>query len=182
MTLFTRLFLADWFVHGIGGALYEDITDSILENYYRVKGLSFGVATATATLPLANCADRVRETVAELKQQLRSLKYNPEKFIEPSLHNREALKSLIASKVKLVQIASDRSLSAQAKKSAWKATADVNEKLLEYTKDFCQNLERKIKLAESKQQSEQLLNYREFFFGLFPEKTLRDISDSIVPY
>lgn len=51
LTLFTRLYLADLFVHGIGAGNYEYITDHLIRDYYRISRLSFGIATATMTLP-----------------------------------------------------------------------------------------------------------------------------------
>jgi len=36
LTLFARLFLGDLFVHGVGGSLYEYITDDIIESYYGI--------------------------------------------------------------------------------------------------------------------------------------------------
>ena len=33
-TLFARLFLADLFIHGIGGAKYDELTDAILRRFY----------------------------------------------------------------------------------------------------------------------------------------------------
>lgn len=51
LTLFTRLYLADLFVHGIGAGNYEYITDYLIKDYYRISKMDFGVATATMTLP-----------------------------------------------------------------------------------------------------------------------------------
>ena len=51
LTLFARLYLADLFVHGIG-------TDYIIKNLYNIKNTSFGIATATMTLPVStNCRE-----------------------------------------------------------------------------------------------------------------------------
>ena len=33
-TMFARLFLADLFIHGIGGGIYDELTDRIIERYY----------------------------------------------------------------------------------------------------------------------------------------------------
>lgn len=50
LTLFTRLYLADLFVHGTGAGNYEYITDYLIRNYYRTSKLNFGIATATMAL------------------------------------------------------------------------------------------------------------------------------------
>jgi len=50
LTLFARLYLADLFVHGTGAGNYEYITDHLIEGYYKISNVNFGIATATMTL------------------------------------------------------------------------------------------------------------------------------------
>jgi hypothetical protein len=51
LTLFVRMYLTDWFVHGIGAGNYEYITDHLISHYYKIPGLNYGIATATMILP-----------------------------------------------------------------------------------------------------------------------------------
>jgi hypothetical protein len=175
LTLFVRLFLADWFVHGVGGAMYENITDKIIEDYYRIEKLRFAVATATVTLPLCDCAQTTGETSDELKQRLRDFKYNPEKFIEDSLMQTEPVKSLLDEKKKLIETTRSRALTIQEKKSAWQAISAVNKTLFQFTGNALQNLNEKIKLLDSHCLAQQVLNHRQYFFGLLPKEILRDM-------
>jgi len=176
LTLFVRLFLGDWFVHGVGGTLYEYITDYILENYYEIKGLNFGVATATAVLPLFSGTKSTQEGLTELKQRRRDLKYNPERFVDESLRREEPVKSLIANRDKLIRTANDRNLSAEEKKTAWNSISEVNEKLLKYAESSLRKLDERIKLSKDTESSQHVRDCREYFFGLFPEEILRNIS------
>ncbi len=172
LTLFVRLFLADWFVHGVGGARYEYVSDYVLRNYYGIKGLGFGVATATATLPLSGRADGSGEKLAELKQQQRYLRHNPERFIEAALRNREPVKSLIEYKAGLVRKAKDRNLPAEARKSAWGSISQVNEELVRFAEGAVRGLDETVKQLEKQSLSNEVRDYREFFFGLFPREEL----------
>ena len=52
-TLFARLFLGDLFMHGIGGAKYDQVTDSLVERFFGVKPPGFMTLTATLRLPVA---------------------------------------------------------------------------------------------------------------------------------
>jgi hypothetical protein len=51
-TLFARLVLGDHFVHGIGGAKYDQLTDAICERFFGLAPPAFITATATVRLPL----------------------------------------------------------------------------------------------------------------------------------
>jgi hypothetical protein len=54
LTLFTRLYLADLFIHGAGAVNYEYITDSLIRDFYKKPDVNFGIATATMALPQDN--------------------------------------------------------------------------------------------------------------------------------
>jgi hypothetical protein len=179
LTLFARLYLADLFVHGIGGACYEHVTDHILQYYYRIERTRFAVATATAHLPLSDRAGIAPQTISQLKQKIRNVKYSPEKFIQAALHRQEPVKSLIKTKNKLIETTKNRSLPTDTKKLAWGSISQVNKELSKYTEASHRNLKESLKSAEYKQKSSRVLNYREYFFGLFPEEMLRELKDGI---
>jgi len=65
LTLFVRLFLADWFVHGVGGGRYEYIADRIIEEYFGIDGLGFGIATMSVTLGESGGGDNLIESNLE---------------------------------------------------------------------------------------------------------------------
>jgi hypothetical protein len=151
----------------------------MIDHYYQIKGLSFGIATATATLPLSGCNHSVPEKLAEIRQQRRYLKHNPERFIEPHLFETEPVQSLIETKRKLVQTTKNRSLAADGRKSAWSSIAKINNKLLKFAGSALGKLDKSIESAENQRLSRQVSGYREFFFGLFPEENLRKIAESL---
>jgi len=179
LTLFARLYLADLFVHGIGGARYEHVTDYILRHYYQIEPASFAVATATARLPLSDRAGTALETITQLKQKIRNVKYSPEKFIQASLQRQEPVKSLITTKNRLIETSKNRRLQSDTRKLAWRSISQVNKELSKYTEASHHNLEKSLKSVEYKQKSSRVLNYREYFFGLFPKKMLRELINGI---
>ena len=51
-TLYCRLFLGEYFLHGIGGGKYDEVTDALAQAFYGVEPPAYGVLTATLLLPL----------------------------------------------------------------------------------------------------------------------------------
>ncbi len=49
-TLFMRLFVADIFVHGIGGARYDEVTDRIIKRFFGVEPPAYAVISATLAI------------------------------------------------------------------------------------------------------------------------------------
>ncbi len=46
-TFFCRMYLCDFFIHGIGGSAYEEVNDLFIEKVLGIKPPAFGTATAT---------------------------------------------------------------------------------------------------------------------------------------
>lgn len=79
-TWYTRAILCDRFIHGIGGAHYDRLTDEIVRRYWGVELPPFTTATATVRLPVASAAPTAKQ-LGELSQRLRRLEYHPEEFL-----------------------------------------------------------------------------------------------------
>jgi len=179
LTLFARLFLADWFVHGLGGAGYEHITDHLIADYYGIKDLTFGIVTANLNLHLPDESCSSPQSAHQLRNELRHLKYNPEKFVPADLREKEPAKSMIAEKLRLVSNTKDRSIPARLRRSAWRSITEINEKLLNLAGSRRAQLEKRLAAAERLEKSTQIANHRGYFFGLFPETKLRQIVDTL---
>jgi hypothetical protein len=76
-TLFARLFLADLFIHGIGGAKYDAMTDRICERFFGFKAPSFLTVSATMYLPLG-------DPFAVSENALRDINHKPDIQSRPS--------------------------------------------------------------------------------------------------
>ena len=85
-TLFLRVFVAEGFVHGIGGGLYDRLTDRLIERFLGVEAPSYAIATATLRLPYAE--DLVRELTSQAQERQRlanhmhDMRSRPELFLD----------------------------------------------------------------------------------------------------
>jgi hypothetical protein len=74
LTIFLRLLVADQFVHGIGGARYDQVADRIIASHFNLAPPSFSVTTATMFYPGAT--DRERVCMPCLLQQEHRLEHS----------------------------------------------------------------------------------------------------------
>ena len=79
-TLFARLCLADLFVHGIGGAKYDEMTDRILLQFYGIEPPPFVTASGTLLLPFARPFPVTPGSLALRHHHQRDRRDNPERF------------------------------------------------------------------------------------------------------
>lgn len=59
LTLFLRLFVADQFIHGIGGGRYDQVTDRLIHSHFGIEPPAFCVTTVTLYFPGAQGQKRV---------------------------------------------------------------------------------------------------------------------------
>ena len=105
-TLYARLFLADLFIHGIGGGKYDELTDELIRRFYGFEPPEFLVLSATRLLPLPTAPVRLDDH-RRLARNLRDLHWNPQRFVSA---DDSRLRELAARKDAL--IAEERSDSA----------------------------------------------------------------------
>ncbi len=92
-TMFARLVLSDIFIHGIGGAKYDQLTDAIVRRFFGVEPPEYLVATATFKLPLPRHGVEEAD-IARIDQLLRELRYHPELYAD----GRAEARQLVAEK------------------------------------------------------------------------------------
>lgn len=79
-TLFARVFLADAFLHGIGGAKYDEMTDRLIARLFGVAPPSYLTVSATHRLPLSGWNVTAADVTA-LKHRLWDFDHTPERSL-----------------------------------------------------------------------------------------------------
>ena len=164
-------------VHGVGGGLYEQITDYVIRKYCKVMKLNFGVATATMTLSLEINNQNSHLTDVQLKSRLRELKFNPEKLIDRSILDKPPVKSLLNTKNGLIKTANNPQITASRRKDAWQKLSRINKELLGYTAQTHKKMLKETDLWRRHKTSKEITNCREFFFGFFREQKLKSLAN-----
>ena len=79
-TLFSRFLLGDLFIHGIGGAKYDELGDEIARRFFRIEPPGF--LTVSMTLWLGLPAESVTAgDLAAIERTLRDLRFNPDRHL-----------------------------------------------------------------------------------------------------
>ena len=80
-TMAARLLLGELFVHGIGGAKYDQLTDRIIEQFFGLQPPGYLVASGTLRLPVSQ-SNASTESVHQIRQRIRELDFHPERFLD----------------------------------------------------------------------------------------------------
>jgi len=105
LTLFERVFVADLFIHGVGGGRYDEVTDGVIRRFLGIEPPRYVVASMTLHLPLGG-HEVTEEEVALAEQRLNRLQHNPDQLLAEiefdTASERELATSLSEEKCDLV--------------------------------------------------------------------------------
>ncbi|MDD5013751.1 MAG: hypothetical protein PHW73_01440 [Atribacterota bacterium] len=82
LTLYNRLFISDLFVHGLGGAKYDLVTDEIIKEFFKVEPPHFLVVSCTLHLNFKSSPGTFDSKISALKKKIRDLEFNPQRYID----------------------------------------------------------------------------------------------------
>ncbi|MCG8651354.1 MAG: hypothetical protein MI861_16055, partial [Pirellulales bacterium] len=158
-TMYARLVLSDLFLHGIGGAKYDQLGDMIIRSFFNVAPPRFMVISATIELPGLEKDDRLAE-IERLRRRIRDCRFQPERLadevsLEPGLVQRK--------RELLLQIP------LRGKRLAWHNEIErINQTLAQTLRGVRAELANRLAGARREAASQALLAGREHPFCLFP--------------
>ncbi len=96
LTMWARLFWADLFIHGIGGAGYDRLTDRLIRDFFDVEPPVMACVSATLRMPLPKTG-ATSKLVYEATRSLRDVRFNPHRYI-----THEQMPTIQSQKEKLI--------------------------------------------------------------------------------
>jgi hypothetical protein len=178
-TLWARLFLGDVFLHGIGGAQYDQLTDQLIEQFFSVPPPRFMVLSATLQLPIS-CPAPSAAASRSIHRKLRDLTYHPERFLRQAFTSVEdvpaAARALAEEKRRWIAAPQTRANA----RTRCRSLRRINEQLQLHLADLRQDLLAQQSVAAARERADKILRWREYAFCLFPEETLRAFLDHLL--
>jgi hypothetical protein len=204
-TLWARLVLGDLFIHGIGGGNYDLVTDRIIERFFHRQPPGFMIVSATLHLPItSDRAAYVEDQTAitgrnmptasvgmapiikvedrtTIDRQLRELTYHPERFLDGIFDKSKGMPDDVQSLINTKQKWIETPQTVENAKTRCRAIRGINQSLQPYLDVRRRQLLDLRERALEQFQAEKILSWREYGFCLFPEETLREFLDTLLP-
>jgi hypothetical protein len=164
-TLWARLALGDLFLHGIGGAKYDQVTDRIIERFFGFQPPGFMVVSATLLLPIER-EPTSKDDARAVQQQLRDMTYHPERYLEGV---DPVAADLVAAKQRWIETQPTFDNARERCQAIRTINAELQPWLAGQKR---QMLDHQMRISR-KVQAESVLASREYAFCLYPESTVR---------
>lgn len=178
LTIWARLFLADLFIHGIGGAKYDRITDIFIRQYYEIEPP--GICCVSATLRLDLPAHPVSEKdLYEARQRIRDVRHNPQRYLSQT----RDLEPLLAEENELVARSESLRKHARndhfARRHVFEQIRRVKAGLLEFDAGIVERFTAQRDRIAQQLAENKVLRSREYFIGLFRQADLQFLCDML---
>lgn len=164
-TLFARLFMADLFIHGIGGATYDTMTDEICQQFLGINPPPYATVSATAHLPLPSAYPVTTDDLTALNQRIRRLRYNPDRTGEFS---QAVTKTLVAEKQDLLAGLGRR----RPTRTEHQRLGEINRELFSHLQGVQQSLTSSRNLVLDHLRANSILKDREFSWCVQPDSAV----------
>jgi hypothetical protein len=166
-TLFARVVLSDLFLHGIGGAKYDQVTDQIIRSFFGFEPPHFAAVSATLRLPIAgHPMEAARDR--SCAEQLRELRYHPERFIgqDDETPAEAPIEEIISTKRRWVETPK----SPENARERHISIATANAALQPYVADRRRAITNRCHELQQQKRANAILQSRDYSFCLFPRR------------
>lgn len=170
-TMFSRLFFSDVFIHGIGGAKYDTITDEIIREFFGVVPPSFATVSTTLFLPL-DTFDVDGGTLQVLRRGLKDMSYNPERYASEERLHDEGFISRVKEKQRLLEMMTV--CNREEKRRYFHQVGELNRLNLAHIGNELQKKKKEIDEANIKVAYNNMVRFREYPVYIYPMKVLKD--------
>lgn len=178
LTLWARLLLADLFIHGIGGAKYDRITDIIIADYYHTPPPKMACVSATLwmVLPQSNITDH---SIRKLQHRMRDMTFNPQRHLTISDEITELVNQKHEALQYALQLREKEPANHSARKKAFQQIRHINQTMLNTCPDTTKSLQADIERANDDRLQNTIARDRAWFFGLYDQNSLKTLLDAL---
>ncbi len=174
LTMYARLFLADLFVHGVGGGRYDRVTDGVIRRFFGIVAPPFAVASMTVYLPLGGHMVAPEE-LAEAKARLNRLEHNPDAMLPQvdfdSAEEQERALALVTEKTALVARIREPG---EDKKALGARIREVNADLTSMLRPLELELRERLEALEAQAAASEVFTDRSYPFCLWSPAEIQD--------
>jgi hypothetical protein len=182
LTMFARLLACDLFIHGIGGAKYDQITDDIIRRFFGVEPPAYACVSATCHLPLP-VFDVTAADLASCARRLRDLTCNPQRYLESDSDPASTLAQLIAARISAIAESARLRLEEPRRRADRRATftriRQANAALLDRMPDAIDQTRRLLVRISAQLTHNRITASRDWFFALYPMDRLLRLCDGL---
>ena len=170
-TMYLRCFVADLFVHGIGGGTYDELTDDIIKDWIGIDAPIYLTSSASLHLPLNSKQDSesIEPTASRnsIERELHLMRSVPERYLDRAIDAQRILAEAHSQKI--------ASIPERGKKLMWhKEMASLKQQIEIAIEPKKRATLEKLEATQRELRQRKIITSREYSFVLFEEQDVVD--------
>ncbi len=179
LTFWARLLLGDLFIHGIGGAKYDRITDQLMRRYLDIDPPEMACASATVRMPMERFPVDTDDLIAA-RRKVRDVHYNPQRYLSAADDGvSERLKRRADAIAESDRLRADDPDNHEVRREVFHEIRRLNAELLSLDPGLADRMAEEVRRIERELAHNAVADYREYFFGLLPLSKLDRLADAL---
>ncbi len=174
LTLWARLCACDLFIHGIGGAKYDRITDRLIEIYFGVAPPAMACVSATLWLDLPH-PDVTAEQVRAAQQRLRSVRFNPQRHLPYEADLARLIDARADAVERAARLRRVDGSNGPDRRRLFQTIRALSAQMLERRPDVLRDVENQVDRLRQGRLETQIARRRDYFFGLYRPDELGEL-------
>ena len=166
-TMFARLFLSDLFIHGIGGAKYDELGDEIMRAFFGFEPPAFLTLSMTVWLGM-NDYPSTEAALAQARRLVRDLAHNPDRHLAAPI--KHEVESLLLEKRDAIAAPT---LTRRERIARWRRLHDVNARLRPHVAELQTQALERVRSLEAIESWNRAAHARDYSFVLHDPAHLR---------
>ncbi len=176
LSAFARLLLADLFVHGIGGAKYDELMEDWIAGLLRVEPRPMACVSATLRLPLMRSEVRPADVTAA-RHAARDLRFNPERHLKSVPEELRREKQELVRRAALLR--AERPKAHVDRRVVFREIRRVNEQMLAGDPWRAAEYDQRVQTLEAHLELDRVALEREYFYALHTPEALGALAQAI---
>ncbi len=175
LSAFARLFLSDMFIHGIGGAKYDEMMEEFIVAALGVPPRPACCVTATLHLPLT-APDVSVDDVRQARQAARDIRFNPQRHLE------RAPQGLVQQRAELVRRSDELRVQRaprSERKTVFRELRRVSAQIIETDSWRPAEYDRRVESLQQQLELRRDALDREYFYALHAHETLLRLNQEV---
>ncbi|MBN2562247.1 MAG: hypothetical protein JXQ75_15085 [Phycisphaerae bacterium] len=180
LMMYARLFACDLFIHGVGGAKYDQITDGVIRRFFGVEPPAYGCISATLRLPLSvhGVTDADRRAA---EWRIRDIRSNPQRHV-PGGASWQAMMAITEREQAIAESRRLRRESPRdraARRAAFARIRRGNEAVLDLAPGLLAGAKHDLAGIHARLAHDRVARSREWFFAMYPVEKLRSLLERL---
>ncbi|NOS99489.1 MAG: hypothetical protein HOP29_02560 [Phycisphaerales bacterium] len=180
LTLWARLVAGDLFVHGIGGAKYDRITDGIFRWYFNVVPPGMGCVSATMMLD-GPTPRRDASVLAGHVHRSRDARFNPQRYVPPSDEGERLIAMRTAAVAESERWRRDARGDRGRRRDVFRRIRELNESIAGLNGSAVSDAVEAVSRERELLHSAATARRRDYFFAMMRRSDLQRLRETLAP-